>query len=126
MHVPVLPGAEPKEDEAQIVGAGSLYQGIDIREVELARLGFELFPVDRRFESIGVQRGHRFPHLRKLAGPGAGVMNLSSEDEVGTPVDEQGMASGFVDQTRRFGGEKGLDRTESEECQGRNRAHGGG
>jgi hypothetical protein len=58
VHVAVLPGTEPEQNNVQIVCAGSLYDLVDGGEVKVSGLRFKLFPVDRSLDSVGVQRLH--------------------------------------------------------------------
>ena len=86
----------------QIVRAGAFHDLVHIGVVEAALLGFELLPVDRRLHGVGMQRGHRLPHLRQLAGPSAGVMNLAAENQIGSAFDHERVAAILLDELRSF------------------------
>ena len=108
VHVAVFPGAEPEEDQVEMVFAGAGDERVDIGEIEFALLGFELFPVNGGFESVGVEKGHALPDLREFGGPGAGVVNLAAEDEIGLAIDEEGPAAVFLDELGSVGSVGGI------------------
>ena len=84
-------------------------------EVEAALLRLKLFPVDGCGQGVGVQSGHRLPHLRQFAGPCAGVVNLAAENQVRTAFHIQGKAAVFLHQPRRFNGQSLWKRDENKE-----------
>ena len=85
--------------------AGASQQGIDVAVIEFPRLGFELFPVDRSGDGVGVEIGRTSPYLREFGRPSAGIVNLPAEDEVGLAVDEEGPATVFLDESGGLGSE---------------------
>jgi hypothetical protein len=98
MHVAVLPGSEPKQNEAQFVGAGTFDDGVHIVKIELSWLRLDLLPLDWSLDGIGVQGSHRFPDLREFAGPAAGVVDLSTEDEVWPAIHHQSITGILFDE----------------------------
>ena len=95
MHVAVFPRAEPQENDSQVVGARPGDDGVEIAEIEFAGLRFQLLPINGRGNGVGVQRFHGVPHLRQLAGPCAGVVNLSAQYKKRFAIDKQGVAACF-------------------------------
>ena len=73
--------------------AAFLEEGIDDGEIELALLGFDLFPVDGHFDGVGVHGFDGAPDAGHHVGPGAGVMGLAAEHEEGLAIDEEGVAA---------------------------------
>ena len=104
MHVAVLPGAEPEQDNVKIVFTGAFDDGIHIAPVKLSLLRFHLLPIDGSFDGVRVQLGERIPDGRQLRWPAAGVVHLTAENQVRLPVDEQRPSAAFLDKPRRFGG----------------------
>ena len=64
VHFPVLPGAEPEQDQIQMMSACLFYQFVDVREIELSGLWFHLFPVDGGFDRIYMHGLDGWPHFR--------------------------------------------------------------
>jgi len=93
----VFPGAEPEQIEPDVVLARLSDDGIDDRVVELSRLWFELFPVDRYLQRIGVQGFDGRPNFRKHGRPAAGIMRLGAQHEVRRAVHHKGVAPVFLD-----------------------------
>jgi hypothetical protein len=89
----VLPGGEPEEDEMEVVCPCLCQQGVDEREIKFVLLGFELFPVDGGFEGIEVEIFCCQPCAGQQGGPGAGVVDLAAEDEVGFAIDQERVAA---------------------------------
>jgi hypothetical protein len=46
--------------------------------------------------------------LREFGGPGAGVVNLAAEDEIGLAIDEEGPAAVFLDELGSVGSVGGI------------------
>src|ERR1035437_4981510 len=99
----------------QVMGARAFDNLIHNTEVEAALLRLKLLPVDWRGQGVGVQSGHRLPHLRQLAGPCAGVVNLAAENQVRPALDKQSVAAIFLHQSRRFNGQSQRKRDGSKE-----------
>ena len=89
-----------------MVFAGAPQQGVDVAVIELARLGFELFPVNGSGDGVGVEIGRTFPNLREFGWPSAGIVHLSAEDEVGLAAEEEGPSAVFVDEFWSLGSER--------------------
>ena len=80
-------------------------------------LRFDLFPIDRDFQGVGVEVFDGQPELRQQGGPGARVVGLSAQHEEGFSVDEQGMAAVLFDEGGH-GGITGLGKgVEDGRCQ---------
>jgi hypothetical protein len=103
MHVAVLPCAEPQQHDVQVVRPRAGDNRIYVAVIEPSRLWFELLPIHRCLNRIGVKRLHGAPHLRQLAGPSAGVVNLASEDQERLALDQQRIPALILDNPRRFG-----------------------
>jgi len=88
VRVAVLPGAEPKQDQAQPVGASLSEQSVDDAVIELPLLGLDLLPVDRDLDCVGVQELHGRPNSWEHGGPTARVVHLRAQDEVGRAIDK--------------------------------------
>ena len=54
MLAAVFPGAEPEQDQMNVMLARLRNDGVHLRVIELSRLWLELFPVDRSFERVGM------------------------------------------------------------------------
>ena len=107
VHVAVFPCSEPKDDQVQIVGPGALDKLVDVGEIKFAGFGLDLLPVNRGFHGVGVQGCHRSEHLRQLGGPGAGVVDLAAQDQIGLAFDQKGPATVFLDQLGGFNSIRG-------------------
>ena len=105
------------------MSAGAFDDLIDIGEIEMAFLCLKLFPVDRRFDSIGMQRRHGFPYLRQFARPSAGVVNLAAENQIGAAVNQQRVAAIFLNDFWGFGSERVCERDEREKNRGDETCH---
>ena len=90
MVLAVLPGAEPEEDDVEMVLAGLVDDEVDVAEVEFVLRGFDLFPVDGGFDGVDVEGFEGGPGDGKRGGPGAGVVDLRAEEEVGVAIDDEG------------------------------------
>ncbi len=69
---------------------------VDLRVVELARLGLELLPVDGRLDRIDVQGLGGGPHLRQRGRPVAGVVGLHAQHQIGRAIHHQCVAAIFL------------------------------
>ena len=125
VHVAVFPGSEPQQHQMQVVCARALHDLVHNAEVKMALLGLKLLPVDRRGHGVGVQSGHRLPHLREFAEPCAGVVNLAAQYQVRTAFNKQGVAAVFLHEPRRFYGQSQRKRNESKERSGKETAKSG-
>ncbi len=103
VHVAVLPCAKPQKNDVEIVRASTVDYSVDVGEIELTWLTLELLPVNRGFDSVGMQSGHGLPHLRQFAGPGARVVNLPAEDEERLAINEEGVAAILLHEAWWFG-----------------------
>ena len=99
----VLPCGEPEEDESFVVLSGLQQERIDEREVELVFLGFDLFPIDRDFQGVGVEVFDGLPELWQQGGPCARIVGLSAQHEEGFAVDEEGVAAVLFDKRGHLG-----------------------
>ena len=97
----VLPGAEPEQHQADMMLARLGEQGVDHGVVELALAGFELFPVDRHLDRIGMQVLDGRPDFGQHGGPGAGIIGLRAQHEERGIVDEEGEAPVFLHEARQ-------------------------
>ena len=79
----VLPSAEPEQHEMNLMRAGLGEQLVEKGKVELAFLGLDLLPGDRHFERVGVELRDRRPDLGQHGGPGAAVVDLRAEHQIG-------------------------------------------
>ena len=122
VHVAVFPGAEPQQDDMQVVIACAIHDGVNVGEVEFAGLWLELFPINGSLDGVGVQRSHRLPNLRQFAGPGAGVVNLTTENEERLAVNQQSVATILLHEPRRFGSERVGERSRKENDEKRDSA----
>ena len=91
--LPVLPCAEPEQDDAEVVLARLRDQQVHVGEVECAFGGLHLLPVDGGLDGIGVHGLGCAPHTGKGRGPCAGVADLAPEDEERLAVDDEGEAA---------------------------------
>ena len=89
--------------------ASAVHDSVDVAEVEFAGLRLELLPIDGSLDGVGMQCGHGLPHLRQFARPGAGVVNLAAENEKGLAINQQGVTTVLLHESRRFGGERGKE-----------------
>ena len=87
--------------EMMLAGVGE--EGAEVGEVEVAGGGFELLPVDGGFEGVEAEVLGGGPDLVEHGGPGAGVVDLGAEHEVGLAVDEEGGVAVLVDDAGEFG-----------------------
>lgn len=119
VHLAVLPCAKPEENEAQVMLACAVDEGVYVGEVEVALRGLELFPVDGGFEGVGMQVGHGLKDLRQLAWPCARIVDLAAEHEEGFAIDEEGVAAVLVDDLRRLLGVNCREGEAGGECRNR-------
>ncbi len=94
----VLPGAEPEQNQVNVVLAGLGEDGVHRRVIELPLLGLELLPVDRRFERVGMEVFDGGPHLGERGRPVAGVVRLRAQHQKRRAVHQQCIASILLDQ----------------------------
>ena len=104
VHRPVLPGAEPQRDGAQVLLAQAAHDLVEAAEVELALHRFDGVPVDRELDGVGVQGfelGPRAPHAVR---EGRGVIDLAAEDDERLAIHQQLVhaAGGLYDLRNRF------------------------
>ena len=78
---------------------------IHIDEIKLPFGALDLLPVNGGFNGVSVESGHGIPYLRKFAGPGAGVVNLSAENEERLAVHQKCESAIFLDQLGSIGRE---------------------
>ena len=88
----VLPCAEPEQIQTDMVFARLGDDGVHHRVVVLFRLWFELLPVDRDLERIGVEILDGRPYLRKHARPAARIMRLGPQHQVRRAIHHQSVA----------------------------------
>ena len=69
MRTPVLPGGEPEEDQADIMRAGFVDDGLDGTEIELPFDRLDRFPIDGRFQRIGMHFRQGVEQLRMHGRP---------------------------------------------------------
>ena len=67
----VLPGAEPEQDQLQVVLTRTVYEQIYVGEVELAGRGLHHFPIDGCLDRVDVEVCKRGPDIGKGTRPGA-------------------------------------------------------
>ena len=65
------------------MGASLGQEGIDDAGIELPLPGFELFPVNRDLDGVGMHILHGRPHLLEDGGPAARIVHLRAQNEVG-------------------------------------------
>ena len=73
MRASVLPGGEPKEHKADVMGSGLVDYGLDGAEIVLSLNGFHCLPVDGCLEGIGMHGSHRLEELRVHGRPVVGI-----------------------------------------------------
>src|SRR5690349_10629250 len=115
MHVAVLPRAKPEQHHMQIVLASSANQLVHDAKVEAACLSLDLLPIDGSFDGVGMQGCHRFPYLRQLRRPGAGVVDLPSKNQIRFAFNEKRPPAVLLDQARSLCGKSVRHRDAGEE-----------
>src|SRR5450631_2764193 len=108
-----------------MVSARSLYKLINVAEVKVAFLSFDLLPVCWRSDSVCMQSRQRIPHLRQFAWPGARIVNLAAENQVGMAIDHQSVAAVFLLQARSISGRCESKRSENQESERKVQTEGG-
>ena len=96
----VLPRPKPQNHQPHVMLAGLGQKQVDDAIVVLTLLRLKLLPVDRRFHGIDVEELHRRPDLGQRGRPGAGVMHLRAQHQVGSAVHEKGVAPVFLHDLR--------------------------
>ena len=79
-------------------------QQIDVAEVEAAACRLDLLPVDRGLDRIGMHRFGGAPRVRQRRGPGAGVVDLTAQNQKWLAIDDQREAVIALLQVRDLGG----------------------
>src|SRR6266566_2325086 len=61
MRAPVLPGAEPKQNQMNMMLAGLRQQRVQHAVIKVVGLRFELLPINRHLDCVGVDELDRRP-----------------------------------------------------------------
>jgi hypothetical protein len=94
VHLAILPGGEPQDDEPHPRPAGPGDELVDEPEVVASGLGLEQLPVDGRLGGVGAEGLHALEEPgegRRVRG--ARVVGLGAQDQEGLPVDEEADAA---------------------------------
>ncbi len=97
----VLPGPEPQQRQPHVMLARLGDQGVEEAEVEMAFGRLDLAPGDGDQHRIGVDLLDRRPDLGQHGRPGAGIVHLGAQHQIGRAVHHQGVAAVGVRQPRR-------------------------
>ena len=97
-----LPSAEPKHDSPQAVRSNVPDDPIECGEFELALFGLDQLPWDWKLDRVGVVRLEAGQHLGHFIRDEDAVVNLSSQDEKGLPIDQEGVLACVLDQLRNW------------------------
>ncbi len=89
----VFPGGKPEQDEFEVMRVRFGEQRVEERKIELAFDRLDLFPGDGHRECIGPESTHRRPHFWQHGRPGARVVHLRAQHEVGRSVDHERAAT---------------------------------
>ena len=87
----VLPCGKPQQDQAYVALARLIQQHLHHRHIVFALFGFNLLPVDRDLQRIGVHLLHHLPHAGHHIGPCRRIGGLPAQNEVRLAVHQQGM-----------------------------------
>jgi hypothetical protein len=97
----VLPGAEPQQDQSDVVLACLRNQHIDPGKVELSLHRLDLLPGDGNLERVGMKRADRRPDFGQHGRVVAAVVRLPAQDQERRAVDQQGMTPILLDEPRK-------------------------
>ena len=113
----VLPRGEPEQYETNIMLASFPQEPVDRREVELPGLRFNLIPVDRYFDRVGMQVFHGSPvfGMRRPGALQAQVLILNAQYQKWSIVHQQSESSFLLHQAgNRTLRDLGVERADDE------------
>src|SRR5690606_4267994 len=99
-HAAVFERTKPEQYQSQPMVTRTVHQRVYFSEVELSGFGFYGLPVYGGFYGITVEFFHLWPDAGQDGGPGAGVPELSTQDEEGFAIYIQCIFAIFPDNFR--------------------------
>src|SRR5712691_5141156 len=86
----------------ELVITSLFQQFVNDGKIKFSRLRFHLLPVDRPFHGVGMHVFEQGPYLRQRRRPGAGIVDLSAENQVRAPIHQQSIAPVSLDELWHF------------------------